>query len=354
MDASKRSPQHRRPRHGIGHDRPDGIRVRSPRDLIEVVPLLLGYRPGDSIVLVALDESSHRIGVMLRLDLAAIAVAPDGIEACVRHVQGAGCDRVLAVVYTDDQAPSPDGSLPYARSVAGAARQLRGAGLDVIDVLLCAGDRWWSYECVDRDCCPPQGHSLTTGQSTSAVAAAATVAGLTAVPDRATLAASVAPLPADDRRNVHELAMGRVGCRDTAGLLALWRRVVTDQLPGGSGQLRDADAADLLAGLQDIAARDGYVMAVTASEVDAAQRVAVALARRASSPFDAAAYTVLSWLCWRRGDGSLARIAVERALRADGAYRLALLIEQVLDAGIDPRTCPEPLGSAPSPAVQSP
>jgi len=49
-----------------------------------------------------------------------------------------------------------------------------------------------------------------------------------------------------------------------------------------------------------------------------------------------AALTVLGSFTWWRGDGALTRIALDRALRVDPKYRLAVLLEQMVDLAIRP------------------
>jgi len=48
------------------------------------------------------------------------------------------------------------------------------------------------------------------------------------------------------------------------------------------------------------------------------------------------ALTVLATFTWWRGDGALTRIALERALGIDPRYRLAMLLEQMVDLAIRP------------------
>ena len=50
----------------------------------------------------------------------------------------------------------------------------------------------------------------------------------------------------------------------------------------------------------------------------------------------AAPLTVLAHLAWWLGDGALARTCLERALAAAPGYRLALLLERMLDLGVRP------------------
>ena len=48
------------------------------------------------------------------------------------------------------------------------------------------------------------------------------------------------------------------------------------------------------------------------------------------------ALTVLATFTWWRGDGALTRVALDRALRIDPRYRLARLLEQMVDLAIRP------------------
>jgi hypothetical protein len=46
--------------------------------------------------------------------------------------------------------------------------------------------------------------------------------------------------------------------------------------------------------------------------------------------------TVLASFAWWRGDGALTRVALDRALKVDPNYRLAQLLEQMVDLAIRP------------------
>jgi hypothetical protein len=47
--------------------------------------------------------------------------------------------------------------------------------------------------------------------------------------------------------------------------------------------------------------------------------------------------TVLASYAWFHGDGALASVALDRALAIDPAYRLALLLEQMVSLAIRPQ-----------------
>jgi len=60
------------------------------------------------------------------------------------------------------------------------------------------------------------------------------------------------------------------------------------------------------------------------------------LARAVPDEHCAGVLTVLASVSWWLGEGSLARVAVERALEHAPGYQLALLLEQLLDLGVRP------------------
>src|SRR5260221_197036 len=69
---------------------------------------------------------------------------------------------------------------------------MRSTGIMLRDLLRVENGRYWSYVCQDPGCCPPDG-VLLDGLAHPA-AAALDAAGLTARPDRASLASTMAPL----------------------------------------------------------------------------------------------------------------------------------------------------------------
>jgi hypothetical protein len=55
------------------------------------------------------------------------------------------------------------------------------------------------------------------------------------------------------------------------------------------------------------------------------------------TPLDAAPATLLAVSAWLRGDGAMARIALDRALDSQPDYALAGLLSRGLDSGLNPR-----------------
>ncbi|MGI5207975.1 DUF4192 domain-containing protein [Spirillospora sp. CA-108201] len=298
--------------------------IRSAQDAIAAVPYLLGFHPSCSLVVIGFEGRSSGT-CAIRLDLPASGAA----ERVAAVLSGNGFTRSLLLGY------GPPGE------VAEAARPLRaalaGAGVPVAEAIRVADGRWWSLTC-DDVCCPPEGTPYDI--SASAVAAQATFGGHVALADRAELVASVQPLGGPARAAMHraaERAEQRLLDRppssaedDLAFVLALLARARTGRRP------TDDEVAWLALLLTDprvrdetwIGADDGSRPADIAFWRDIVRRVDPA---RVPAPA-----SLLAFAAYSAGDGGLANVALERALAADPAYSMAVILREVINAGIPP------------------
>ena len=69
---------------------------------------------------------------------------------------------------------------------------------------------------------------------------------------------------------------------------------------------------------------------------NAAQDALIHLSAMLPDHVAAPALSVLASFVWWRGDGALARVALDRALRCDADYRLVSLLQQMIDLAIRP------------------
>jgi len=69
---------------------------------------------------------------------------------------------------------------------------------------------------------------------------------------------------------------------------------------------------------------------------NAAQDALIHLCAMLPDHVAAPALSVLASFVWWRGDGALARVALDRALRCDPTYRLAQLLQRMVDLAIRP------------------
>ena len=321
----------------------DELRVRGPAELLEAVPYLLGFHPRDSLVLVGLADG--RVTVSARVDLADLVHA-DLSAQLLGALRRGGAREVIAAVFDDDA--GPPAVLPWRAQLDALADECDRTGLVVRDVMHVRAGRWRSYLCTDPLCCPDEGAPLARGASP--LAAAATYAGLVALPDRAALAATLDPRP--DRRRLMPLintCEAAAAQKSAAGQRAKHERAVKRAIfaiarraaePGWDvAELDDDTVAAFGAALRSLTVRDPVWVAIDDRRLrDCALWRELAL--RLPPPYDATPLFLLGWNAWRAGDGALAGIAAERALESDPSFSAADLRLAALRYGMDPRTVP--------------
>jgi Domain of unknown function (DUF4192) len=323
------------------------LSVRGPADLLQTVPYLLGFRPEQSLVLVGL--SAGQVAVTVRIDLLGLG-SDDTLHGAIAAMRDGGAGELVAALFADGSAPSPSGALPWQDVLADVMDEAVLAGCTVMDVLLVADGRFWSYLCANTACCPPEGRPLP--EDTTAVVAAATYAGMVALPDRASLAALLDPQPdaerahlgaavaAAEHEQVQAILEGRGQRHDRSVKRAIFAAARAADQPGAdASDITPAQAARFGAALSRYPIRDAVWMAVDDGRIDG-RELWRTLAVRLPSPYDAAPLFLFGWASWRAGNGALAGVAAERAVASDPGYSAADLLLAALSRGIDPRRLP--------------
>jgi Domain of unknown function (DUF4192) len=359
-----------------GHCLPPQVTLSTPAELADALPYLLGHRPEDSIVLVALHEGGGqgRFGGRARLGIPAdagdwAAAARQLAQTLVRGSERRGTFPEGMIVYVcQEPARDKDDSgrqvMERLRPLAQLLRTECGKlDVPVVEALCLSDGRYWSYCCPGEECCPPEGVPMGL-PGTSVLAAAAVYAGLqvrglrelrtrllpwegeAAVAQEVTLdAAGVTVIPrmlgeqsrADVAVETVELA-GRVMTRFAAAPCAgdpSTADARDDEL------LTDDEAAVLIFGLQDRTTRDRAAEWMEGDDVGPALRLWRALARRCVGPYGehaAAPLTLVGWVAWSSGDELEAREALALALGADPTYLFARLLHQACNEGLDPES----------------
>jgi uncharacterized protein DUF4192 len=323
------------------------LRLDGPQSLLQAVPYLLGFHPRDSLVLVGVGAGAVR--VTARLDLAD-ATRPGPLEHAFDVLVRGGSDAVIAVGYDDLDGQASD-CLPSGSLVAAVEAAAVSTGCLLVDTYLVRGGRWWSRRRNGAGWGTGVGESVA--DPPSAFAAAATVAGLTALPSRRELVSVLDPCEPEVRERLRPMIehaqVGPAGpAAATAGPLrpgnterALTRAVFTAARRADDGSLPtgDADVARLGAALSITGVRDSVWLAIDDGLLDG-RALWAQLARFLPSPYDAAALFLFGWTSWRRGDGVSAQAAVERALTSVPTYTAAELLHAALVHGLDPRRVP--------------
>ncbi len=338
------------------------IRVSSPADVLAVVPRLLGFHPAASLVVIGAGPPGTRIELTFRYDL---PDPPNARQAgdIAAHALGVLRRRGLSMVIGVGYGPGP-----LVTPVADALRAaLRGSGLRLQELLRVADGRYWSYVCANPDCCPPDG--VPFDAEANQAAAAMTVAGLVALPDRAALADTVAPVTGlaaegmkQATRRARERATALLGPAGPgpagrgpagsgpagSGLLDAGRQSVQAAITtyrGGGQVTGDDELAWLSVVLALLPVRDDAWARMDPDPVLRAAhlRLWADVARRARPAYRPAPAALLAFTAWQSGDGALANIAIDLALDADPQYSLALLLRDIVEAGVPPSAARLPM-----------
>jgi len=336
------------------------LKLASPGDLLATVPYLFGFHPTDSLVVICLH--GNRMGLLARIDLPHPDELTPTVATLLPAIQSDHPDTAILIGYDDT-----DGhSLPALQAMKQGLCLL---GVAVKDRLVVCDGRWFSIDCHDPGCCPPFGAPVPEPADTARLAAEFVGHELCPHPDRASLAGQLEPglqsVPV--QKALQRLDRDPRPARSLAEAFAPWPRILDarDDAP----PITVADAAGAADSLRDVHLRDGLIAWLTpgtlgmdlfsqelqdlvcglqrgwdehqgdSRSVIAQNRVQARLITVCAMLPDhaaAPALTVLASFAWWRGNGALTRVALDRALRCDPGYRLAGLLERMLDLGIRP------------------
>lgn len=342
-----------------GDDAPQGpppdltVKAGSPASLLAIIPHLLGFRPQDSMVVLGVSPPRDRVRVTLRYDLP----DPPGPAGAAGESEAAEIAGHMAAVIGAQRLPAliavGYGSAARVGPVAGALRQAAGeAGLDVRDILRVEDGRFWSCLCADEACCPAAGTPFDPDGEPAA--AALDQAGKHVLPDRAAVAARVAPLGGaaatamrQATRRAERQASRLIAKTRTSSRLGPARQLVAAQgltavgsmiaaYRAGDRHATDYQYAWVTVALHDLRVRDDAWARMDPAHADAHLRLWIDVTRRAQPGHVAAPAALLAFVAWQSGDGALANVALDRSLADDPGYSMAQLLREVITAGAPP------------------
>ncbi|BBX66407.1 hypothetical protein MSAS_55810 [Mycobacterium saskatchewanense] len=305
--------------------------------MIAALPAVLGFVPENSLILVSLGDGE--LGSVLRVDLGDDLPARIGYLAEV--AAAAEPDAAIAVIVDADGAHCPGCNEEYRQlcdelAEALSRNDIRLWAAHVVD-RVARGGRW---HCVDN--CGSGG--VIDDPSASPLAAAAVLDGRRLYARRADLQAVIA---VDDPGRSEELAgaleeeAARRRSAQHADPDECRRRDVETAVAAASRlaageSLPDADIAGLGCALRDGVVRDIlYALAVGESAGEAESLWAL-LARLLPPPWRVEALALLAFSAYARGDGPLAGVSLDAALRCEPDHRMAGMLDTALQSGLRP------------------
>jgi hypothetical protein len=200
-----------------------------------------------------------------------------------------------------------------------------------------------------------EGHRYAA--STSPAAAAAVLEGCVALPSRRALERRLAPVEGAARqamvaateradRRLAELiehASGDPGRPLRAAGMAAVNRAICAQRAGA--RLTDDEAAWLSVVLVYLPVRD-HAWERVGGDLTLHVGLWTEVVRRADPDLSPAPATLLAFAAWRAGEGAIATIALDMALRQDPTYRMAQLLREALAGGVSPAEWADALGES--------
>jgi Domain of unknown function (DUF4192) len=320
-----------------GFDGHPDFDLNRPGALIAALPAILGFTPEKSLVLVSVDRG--QVGAVLRVDLGAELI--DGLDNLATVAAAACPEAAIAIVVDADGALCPMCNDEHRRLCSALAEELDVHGIPlwaahIVD-RVGAGGRW---HCADG--CGSRGR--VDDPESSPVTVAAVVDGRRLYGRRADLQAVIEIEDPARTQRIAEAVAALVagesdGHRDDSDAGA--RRAVQDALAatarvGRGATLTDAEIALVGYALADLQARDTLYALAVGECADAAETLWSTLSRALPLPWRVEALVQLAFSAYVRGDGPLAGLSLEEALRSDPVHRMAGMLDTALQSGMRP------------------
>ena len=311
------------------------VSVRAVEDLASALPHLLGFRPVESLVVVAIEGPRDQLSFTLRLDLPDPIHVEEVAEICAIRMEAAAADAALVFVVTEAADPAA-GVLPGTDLVEALQRAMP---MPMRDALLLRDGRIWSYLCPDPGCCPADGKPVDDESPVaSTLAAAGVVAGRAVYADRDEIVRAAQAVGGADAGAVAAAVERLYAEADLVDIRERYRRVLPGLIDASAergADLSHDDVALLGCAWHQVDLRDEMLGAVGRG-VPGADGVVRAVARLMPAPYDAPAAAMLGWVAYAEGSGVLAAAALGRALATDPEYSLARLLDDGLFRQVPP------------------
>lgn len=309
-----------------------GYRFNHPGRLIAAVPAVLGFVPEQSLVLVTVDGGG--LGAVLRVDLS------DGLAASIddlaKVAAAAAPDAVIAVIVDECGADCEPCNDAHRELVDRLSTALAERGIDLLDAhvvdRVATGGRWHSLD--------GYAGGPVDDPSASPLAAEAVLDGRRLYRSRAELEAV---LDADPDRG--EALLDRIRSREQSRRAprpdAVLRGEVEDVIAaarrlGEGSRPDDAQMAAMACALTDPSVRDTLYALAIGQDAGLAEALWMLLSRTLPPPWRIEALVQLAFSAYARGDGPLAGVALDAALRLDSRHRMAGMLDQALRSGMRP------------------
>jgi hypothetical protein len=308
-----------------GASAPLTLTARSPEDLLALAPVVLGFLPADSVVMLTFGASEP---FHARLDLPGpghgAGEVAEVVDLLITPARRHGVQRVVLLIYSADRG--------LVQQVwQGLRCGFDEAGIGVVDALRVAEERWYPL-CGRDDRARESGVSFDISSHPFLVQAI--VDGRVTHGSRAALAATIAP----EDEAVARLSALTAVCDQADDLLVegSWiESTLTRQLSDGSLP-DDRELARILVGVATLGLRDAAWSTLTRELAREAVAWWTHALTRCPDGLAAGPAALLAWAAWLHGNGALAWCAVDRCESAEPGYGLGRIVADLLERAQPP------------------
>lgn len=306
------------------HHDPTPFVARTSEDLVAIAPVVLGFHPSESVVLLTFGAPGGSFHA--RCDLGRTPQAREEVaQSLVRAARNNHVEQTAVLVYAADRGAADEQGFALVSA-------LLLAQLPVIECLWVHDGRWFEL---------PDDHSGTAYDlATHPLTARSVYAGKVVHPARGSLVDSLAPANDEDSHQVKlrtlELLARRQPPEHRLRAEALWvRERVRSYLETGV-PLSAAGAARMLVACSHEPVRDVVWSQITRKSAGGMVDLFSDLVRRCPARLLPAVSALLAFAAWQAGEGALAWCAVERCVEVSPDYPLATRVADALEGAVPP------------------
>jgi hypothetical protein len=310
------------------------LTAHGPEDLLAAVPVVLGFRPSESVVMLTFDA---RRTFHARVDLPPPGDLDDDLpvlsaalrDPCLVHAVG----RVALVLYSAD-------AVLAGRVGARLRADLEAVEIGVIDVLRAHDGRWWR---VPGETGEQERSGRPYDDTSHPFAVQAVFDGQVTHGSRDDLRNTLLPDAAAQER-----VRARLEGLEPAGVAEVgWVTEALGRWAESGADPDDDEAARVLRAVARVDARDAALFAVTRESAREHLRIWSELLRRAPTDQVPVAAVLTAFAAWQSGHGALAWCALDRCFEVTPDHTLGRGLAECLTRAVPPSAWGESAGGAP-------
>lgn len=295
------------------------LRATSPADLLAVPAYMLGFRPSESLVVLAL--RGNRVEFAVRLDLVLDPPHLRKIAAQVRRARSATSGGGVVLIGF-----SADPELAW-RAVRDMSAVL---GTEVAEALVTTGTHYWQAGSRPPSPCEATPHD----DASSEVTVRAVYEGISIHASRAEAVAAVQPPPAHELPGIAERLDDAFA--DTLDLAEDERSALLRQLIESQAPLGEHDAAELACLLQDHELACEVLIHLDRDTAPHFRERLIETRRCVTEDFAPTVLGLLGVACWLAGEGAQQTDCIEQLAQLEPTHPLLRLLEAIHAGGVPP------------------